>query len=100
TGVDGHVPAEHRRGTVAGIVVLEGADAVPHAAELLAGGADVPGVDVVLAADGEGDAVPRGHDDAGRPDLDVELVDLARVQGLDLVVGVVRPVGPRQIRVH
>src|SRR4051812_7137659 len=51
------VAAEHVRRTVAGVVVLEGPDAVPHPAELLPALVDVARVHVVPAADGERNAV-------------------------------------------
>ncbi len=45
-------------------------------------------------------AVARRHDDAGRPDLDVELVDLSGRERLLLVVRMVRPVGQRARRIE
>ena len=47
-------------------------------------------MEVVAAQDAEPDPVPGGHDDAGRPDLHVELVDLTGGQRLDLIVRVPR----------
>ena len=46
------------------------------------------------------DPIARRHHDAGRPDLDVQLVHLAGRERLPLVVGVIRPVGQRQLRVE
>ena len=55
---------------------------------------------VILAADAERDAVAPGHHDAGRPDLDVELVHLARDQQLLFAMRVIRPAGQRARRIE
>src|SRR5664279_5578055 len=54
---------------------------------------------IVLAADGERESVAGRHHDAGRPDFDVELDRLARLERPFLVVRVPGPVRPRQRRV-
>jgi len=54
------------------------------------------GVDVVPAPDGEADPVALGHDDGGRPDLHVQVVDLPRDERLLFVMRVVGPVGQRE----
>src|SRR5712691_11616576 len=72
TEVQGRFSAEHRRRPVGGVVVEEGAAAfhgVLHVRERRRFAL----VLVVLAPDGERDAPAGRHDDAGRPDLDVEL---------------------------
>src|SRR5262245_14688334 len=55
---------------------------------------------VVLAADRQADAVSRRHDHRGRPDLDVDLHYLARLQRLLAVVRVIGPVGARELLVE
>src|SRR4051794_2252219 len=82
-GVDGDGAVEQLGGAVPRVVVHERAAAghgVLHVGQVLGGA----GVDVVLAADVELDGVAGGHGQAGRPDLDVELVDLAGGGGVDL----------------
>ncbi len=55
---------------------------------------------VVLAADGQRDPVTGRHHDAGRPDLDLDLVDLTGRHRLPPAVRVDRPVGPAQLGVE
>src|SRR2546427_4109414 len=72
SGVQRRFSAEHRQRPVGGVVVEEGAAAfhgVLHVRERRR----LALVLVVLASDGERDAPAGRHDDAGRPDLDVEL---------------------------
>src|SRR5262245_35430834 len=57
------------------------------------------GIDVVLAADREPDAMTLRHHDRGRPDLDVELDHLALLERLLLVVAVVGTPGRRELLV-
>ena len=54
---------------------------------------------VVLAAHRKRDPVAGRGDDRGRPQLDVELGDLARLERLLLVVRVIGPVGQGQLLV-
>src|SRR5262245_15173873 len=58
------------------------------------------GINVVLSADSEADAIAGRHHDRGRPDLDVELDDLALLERLLLVVGVIGPPGRRELLVE
>src|SRR5262245_9295276 len=70
---------------VGGIVVRERPTATPrvlHVRQRRRGAV----VLVVAAADAERDAVALGNDDAGRPDLDVELDNLTGLERLLLVV--------------
>src|ERR1044072_4082409 len=55
---------------------------------------------VVASADRERDAIARGHNDGRRPDLDVELRHLARLERLLIIVGVIGPVRPRKVRIE
>src|ERR1035437_7354333 len=55
---------------------------------------------IVLAADGEREPITGRHHDTGRPDFDVELDRLARVEGPFLGGRVPRPVGQAQGRVE
>src|SRR6267142_2808563 len=55
---------------------------------------------VVAAADAERDAMTLRHDDAGRPDLDVELHRLPRLERLLLVVRMPRPIGQAFLRIE
>src|SRR5262245_28753414 len=73
------------------IVVQEGSatrELVLHVGELTAGAA---GTDVIAPAHAQPHTVALRHDDRGRDDLDVELVDLAGLERLLLVVGMVGP---------
>src|SRR3954470_13429537 len=99
-GVQRHGAVEDLRWAVARVVVQERADAgelVLHVRELATGAA---GIGVVLAPHGEGDAVAGRKRDAGRPDLDVELVDLARLERLLGLVGMVGTPGLRALRIE
>src|SRR5262245_6979114 len=55
---------------------------------------------VISAAHREPDAVASGHYDRGRPNLDVELHHLARLQRLFAVVGVIGPIGCGELPVE
>jgi hypothetical protein len=55
---------------------------------------------VIPAADGDRERKAGGHDNAGRPDLDVELDGLARGERLDFVVRVVRAIGEAQLDIE
>src|SRR6202030_2711467 len=81
---------ENLRRAILRVVMQEGAAAgqlVLEVRELAAAGA---AIFIVLAPDGEGDAVSRRRHDGGWPDLDVELDDLTVPKGLFRVVGVAR----------
>ena len=80
--------------------MLEGSDAAEARAERAQPGTRATWVLVIPAAHRERDAVASGHHDAGRPDLDVELVHLAGRERLRLVVRVVRAVRQRQLRIE
>ena len=95
-----HGLAEDLRGTIAGIVVLERTDAGEHRPERAEPGGRPAGIFVIAPAYRQSDAMAGGYDDAGRPDLDVQLVDLAGLQRLLLVVRVVRAVRQRERRVE
>src|SRR5690349_7903140 len=92
--------AEDRRRPVARIVVQERPAAGELVLEVRQLAAAWAGIDVVLAADREPDAMALRHHDRGRPDLDVELDHLAFLERLLLIVGVIRPVWPRQLLVE
>src|SRR6266849_7002906 len=94
TEVQRDFSAEDRRRPVGRVVVDEGS-AAAHGVFHVRQGRGLPSVVVVLSADREGDAVTRRNDDAGGPDLDVELADLAWFERLLLVVSVERAVGQR-----
>src|SRR3954466_8377905 len=98
--VQRHLAAEHGRWSVPRVVVAEGADPAetrPKGSEARAGS---PGILVVAAAHAQRDPVALRDDEAGRPDLDVELVDLSRRERLRLVVRVIGPVRHRKRRVE
>ena len=54
---------------------------------------------VIFSAHGEADAGAGRHYDASRPDLDVQLDDLAGSQRLLLIVSVIRPGGSAQLAI-
>src|SRR5215213_7339292 len=85
---------------VVGIVVQEGPAAgelVLEVRQLATAGA---AVDIILAADGEPDAVAGRDNDRRRPDFDVQFGNIAWLQRLLLVVRVVRPPRLRQLLVE
>src|SRR5262249_57938326 len=88
-GVRGFFPAVDLEWAVARIVVQEG----PAAGELVLHvgkpSARAAGVDVIVPADAQPDAVALRHHDTGRDDLDVELIDRARVERLLFIVRVI-----------
>src|SRR5262245_3992428 len=78
--VDGGLAAVDLDRAVARVVVEERAAAgelVLHVGQPPAAAA---GVDIVAAAHRERHAITGRHDDAGRPDLDVELIDLSAIE--------------------
>src|SRR5262249_44137521 len=74
---------------VARVVMGEGPDAGPNLAERLDAFAGLTGINIVVAAHGEREAMTLGQRDAGGPDLDVDLVDFTGRERLLLVMGVV-----------
>src|SRR5262245_64440067 len=92
TRVQRDVAAEDRGRAVARVVMSERPDAGPHLAERLDAGARLAGIHIIGAADGQRDPITFWQNDAGRPDLDVNLVDLARRQLLLLIVRMIRAV--------
>src|SRR5207244_7076900 len=68
----GHAAEDVER-TVARIVVEEGTASCELVLEVRELAAARAGMDVVLSADGETDAVTGRHNDGSRPDLDIEL---------------------------
>jgi hypothetical protein len=84
--VQGNLAAEDVFRPVDRIVVQKRSDAgkgIAHIRQPVAGGARK---NIVLAAHAERQAIAGGDDDAGRPDLDIELVNLAGHQQLFLVM--------------
>jgi hypothetical protein len=99
--VDGDPASKHGCRTIERVVVEEG----PTTGELVLEGAqrrmpEIALVLVVIASDSESEAEAGWSYDRGRPDLDLELVDLAGRQGLDAIVGVIGPVGEGELRVE
>src|SRR5215510_6525036 len=98
--VDGGLAAVDLDRAVARVVVQERAAAgelVLHVGQPPAAAA---GVDIVAAAHRERHAITGRHDDAGRPDLDVELIDLAALERLLLAVRVIGAEGQAQLLVE
>src|SRR5262245_29945904 len=100
TGVQRHIAAEDCRRTIARIVVGEGTDASPHLAQRLQARAGLAWKDVVGAAHGERQAVALRQHNAGRPDLDIDLIDLARCELLLLVMGVIGAIRQGELRIQ
>jgi len=94
------VAAEDRGRAVTRVVVGKRPDAGPYLTERLNAGAWLAGIDIIGAADGERDPVTFRQRDAGRPDLDVDLIDLVRGQLLLFVVRMIGAVWQRQIGVE
>src|SRR5437764_14837074 len=92
--------AENGRRAVARIVVQERAAAAQLVLEVGQAGTGGLLPFVVAAADAQREAIARRHDDAGRPDLDVERHRLARLERLALVMGVIRAPRLAQLRVE
>ncbi len=94
------LPAEDCGRTIARIVVQERAAAEQFILEIRqpCTGRLLPFV--VAAAHRERDAIARGHDDRRRPQFDVERDDLAGLERLLFVVGVIRPVFGGQLRIE
>src|SRR5205809_71846 len=88
------------RGRAVELVIVDEGPAAAHWVFHIGEGRGFPVVLVVFSADRERDAKSRRHDDRGRPDLEVELDDFAGLQGLPLVVGVVRTVMQRTRRIE
>src|SRR5439155_3107283 len=98
--VDRDLLAEDLGGSIARVVVLEGTDTGEDRTERSETRRRTTRILVVAPAHGEPDPVAYRHHDRGRPDLDVELVHLPRSQRLPFVVGVVRPIRQRQLRIE
>src|SRR5262249_23928670 len=77
--------AEDVHGSIARIVVEKRPATRELVLEVRQLAAARPGIDIILAADGEADAVAGRNHDRGRPDFDVELDHLALLERLDLV---------------
>src|SRR5262249_35593110 len=92
-GVQRHVAAVHFGRPVARIVVHERTHAGPHLAERFDSCAGLAWKDIVGPTHRQRDSVALRQGDAGRPDLDVDLVDLAGRKLLLLVVCVIGAVG-------
>ena len=58
------------------------------------------GIHIVATADAQRDTIALWHNDAGRDDLDVELIDLSGRERLPFVMGVIGPERPRELRVE
>jgi len=82
------------------VVVQERAAAEQLVLEVGKEAAARPRIDVVPASNREREPVARREDDAGWPDLHVDLVNDACHERLGVVMGVVRPVGQGQGRVQ
>ncbi len=99
-GVNRHLSAENGRRPVPGLGVQER----PTPCKFVLHVRQLPpapsGIDIILAPNGKGNSIARMNDNAGRPDLDVELVDLPRGQGLFLIVRVIRTVRGADLRVE
>src|SRR5882672_2786066 len=93
SGVQRDVAAENRRRPVARIVVGEGTDAGPHLAQRFHAGAGLARKHIVGAAYRQRDPIALRQHDAGRPNFDVDFVDLTGLKLLLFVVGVIGPVG-------
>src|SRR5512139_3374160 len=100
TGVQRNIPAEHRRRSIAWVVMRKDRAAGPHFAQRLQPGAGFARKDLVGAADGQREPIALREHDAGRPYLDVDLVDLARRELLLLVMRVIRSVGQSKLLVE
>src|ERR1700730_13908110 len=85
--------AEDGGGTIARIVVQERPATRELVLEVRQLAAARPGIDIILTAHGEADAVAGRNHDRGRPNLDGELDRFALFERLDLVVAVVGPIG-------
>src|SRR3990172_1476795 len=92
------LPAENRRRPV-GLVVVHERAAAAHRILHVGERRRLALVFVVLAADGERDAVALRHHDAGWPDLDVELVGLPGLERLLPVMSMVGAVRSRELLV-
>src|ERR1700733_1251135 len=92
--------AENLRWPVAHVVMQERAAAGELILEIRQPSAAAAGIDVVLAADGQRDAVAGRHDDRSRPDFHVERDHLARLERLPPGMAVIGPVRLRQLFVE
>ncbi len=91
--MQGRLAAEDVQRPVARVVMQErpvAGELVLHVREPAAGSA---GIDIVTAAYGQRDAMALRHHDAGRNDLDIELVNLS---GFERLLFVMRVIGPER----
>src|SRR6201999_2379255 len=95
-GVDRDFAAEHVARPVSRVVMSKWADPGPHPTVGVFRTAGLAGINVVFSAYRQRDAISRRHDNAGRPDFDIDLVDLSRRERLYLVMAVIRAVRQRQ----
>jgi len=77
-GVDRNLAAEHIARPVSRVVMPKWTDPGPDSTVSVFGTAGIAWINVVLAADRQRDAISRRHDNATRPDFDIDLIDLTR----------------------
>src|SRR3954470_19262075 len=94
------LPPEYRFRTINRIVMQKWAAALQLVLEVRQPSARAAAVFVVLATDGERNAIARRHNDRGRPQLDIEFDRLTRCKRLLLVVGVIGPMGQCELLVE
>ena len=94
--MDRRPPAVDFQRPVARVIMQEGPVAGEFVLHVGKAAARSAGIDIVTAADAQRNAIVLRHDDAGRDDLDIKLVNLARLERLLFVMGVVGPERPRQ----
>src|SRR6516165_6049155 len=85
-------PAEDLWRPVARIVVHERSAAGQFVLEIRQPSAAPSRINVILATDGQRDAIGFGHDDRRRPNFDIERDDFPRLEWLFFIVGVIRPI--------
>src|SRR6516164_7006925 len=93
-------PAEDLWRPIARIVVHERSAAGQFVLEIRQPSAAPSRINVILATDGQRDAIGFGHDDRRRPNFDIERDDFPRLEWLFFIVGVIRPIRPRQFFVE
>ncbi len=90
------LPAVDFQRPVARVIVQEGPVAGEFVLHVGKAAARSTGIDIITAADAQGNAIVLRHDDAGRDNLDIKLVNFSRLERLLFVMGVVGPERPRQ----
>ena len=88
-----NVAAKHGGRTIARIVMGEGYDAGPDFSECLDARARLAWKYVIGTAHRERESITLWQDNAGRPNLDVDLIDLSGRESLLLIMGVIGAVG-------